>query len=88
MNPTLKYDLFTNQVSLDSTKMAMAGEQENEDPYDALNCGSNLDEFKHLDEVKGLISNLPDIYEDQVAVEASCERFTCKSSAHRWHPES
>lgn len=33
--------------------------------------------FKEIDEVKGLISSLPDIYNDQVAYETSYERFTC-----------
>ena len=35
------------------------------------------EDFREADEVKGLISSLPDIYKDQVAVEMSAERFTC-----------
>ena len=34
--------------------------------------------FTEIDEVKGLISSLPDIYNDQVAYETSYERFTCR----------
>ena len=35
--------------------------------------------FKEIDEVKGLIGSLPDIYNDQVAYETSYEKFTCRS---------
>lgn len=39
--------------------------------------GHVLEEFKDLQEVKSLIASLKNTYNDQVAREASCERFTC-----------
>lgn len=39
--------------------------------------GHVLEEFKDLQEVKSLIASLENTYNDQVAREASCERFTC-----------
>jgi hypothetical protein len=38
--------------------------------------GFCCEEFKEFDEVKGLISSLPNIYNDQIAVETAVERFT------------
>lgn len=38
--------------------------------------GHILEEFKEIDEIKGLIDNLKDIFKDQVAVETTVERFT------------
>lgn len=50
---------------------------ENED--EALGKGRILEEFKEIDEVRGLIDNLKDIFSDQIAVETTIERFTCKN---------
>jgi hypothetical protein len=36
-----------------------------------------LEEFKEVEEIKGLIDSLKDIYNDQIAVETAVERFTC-----------
>ena len=38
--------------------------------------GFCCEEFKEAEEVKGLIGTLPDIYNDQIAVETAVERFT------------
>jgi hypothetical protein len=40
--------------------------------------GSLHEEFKESTEVKGIIENLPSIYNDQIAVELALERFLCK----------
>lgn len=46
--------------------------------YDAFKECYILEEFKEIDEVKSLISNLVNIYSEQIASETSFERFTCK----------
>ncbi|KAL5018127.1 hypothetical protein ScPMuIL_003849 [Solemya velum] len=43
---------------------------------DAVCKGHTLEEFKEIDEVRGLINSLVNIYNDQIASEASFERFT------------
>lgn len=46
--------------------------------YDTFRKCYILEEFKEIDVVKSLISNLVNIYNDQIASEASLDRFTCK----------
>ena len=42
--------------------------------------GHVLEEFKEIQELRSLIASVGNTYNDQVAREASCERFTCKNS--------
>ena len=58
--------------------MAAGNEKaENPEHHDDSYFANVHEDFREADEVKGLISSLPDIYKDQVAVETSAERFTC-----------
>ena len=58
--------------------MAAGNEKaENREHHDDSYFANVHEDFREADEVKGLISSLPDIYKDQVAVEMSAERFTC-----------
>lgn len=41
--------------------------------------GHVLEEFKEVQELRSLIASVENTYNDQVAREASCERFTCKN---------
>ncbi|CAG2203358.1 TBCD [Mytilus edulis] len=47
-----------------------------EDDEKEIGKGHILEEFKEINEIKGLIDNLKDIFKDQVAVETTVERFT------------
>lgn len=49
-----------------------------DDGMDAIGLGCALEEFKEIDDVKGLISTIPDIYNDQIAMETALERYLCK----------
>lgn len=51
-----------------ASEEAMENEQEK---------GHVLEEFKEIQEVKSLIGSLENSYNDQIARETSCERFTC-----------
>lgn len=51
-----------------------------EDDEKEIGKGHILEEFKEINEIKGLIDNLKDIFKDQVAVETTVERFTCKKA--------
>jgi hypothetical protein len=53
------------------------------DPEVGCGKGHVLEEFKEIQEVKGLIESLENSYNDQIARETSCERFTC-----RWMSEN
>lgn len=48
--------------------------------------GHVLEEFKEVQELRSLIASVENTYNEQVAKEASCERFTCKNGYywHRW----
>ena len=61
--------------------MAAGDEKAENREYNQDDCYfANIHEdFREADEVKGLISSLPDVYKDQIAVETSAERFTCMS---------
>ena len=57
--------------------MAAGNEKAKPEHHDDSYFANVHEDFREADEVKGLISSLPDIYKDQVAVEMSAERFTC-----------
>ena len=46
--------------------------------YDNLQEGSFHEEFKEAEEVRGIIANLSNIYEDMILVEMAVEKFLCK----------
>lgn len=49
-----------------------------DDKYDYLALGNVLEEFKEVDELKGIIGNLSSIFKDQIAVEMALERYLCE----------
>ncbi|CAH1795099.1 unnamed protein product, partial [Owenia fusiformis] len=51
-------------------------QQNVEKDEEAVGMGSIHEEFKEFDEVKSLIDSLKDVYDDQIALEMSCERIT------------
>ena len=40
-------------------------------------AGSTHEEFAEVDEVKGLITSLATVYNDQIPMELAVEKFTC-----------
>ena len=65
----------------------MAATEAMEDESENAGCGKGhvLEEFKEIEEVRSLIDGLKDIYNDLIAREASCERFTGTKSDHMSH---
>ena len=60
-------------------KTSESGQNANDSgKYDRLNEGSFHEEFKQVEEVRGIIANLINIYKDQISVELAVERFLCE----------
>ena len=62
--------------------MTAKGDQKSEE----LQEGIIHDEFKEVDEVKGIISSLSSIFGDSIAVELAVERCLCECLSHRLTP--
>ena len=52
--------------------------------YGIIQKGHVLEEFKESEEIKGIISTLRSIHNDQIAVELALERCLCESSLYLW----
>ena len=63
--------IFQNVIRL----LSMANEKKDDEKI--CREGHILEEFKEVEEIKGLIDSLKDIYNDQISVETAVERFTC-----------
>ena len=63
--------IFQNVIRL----LSMANKKDDDEKI--CREGHILEEFKEVEEIKGLIDSLKDIYNDQIAVETAVERFTC-----------
>ena len=63
--------IFQNVIRL----LSMANKKEDDEKI--CREGHILEEFKEVEEIKGLIDSLKDIYNDQISVETAVERFTC-----------
>ncbi|XP_069124940.1 tubulin-specific chaperone D-like [Argopecten irradians] len=61
-------------------------DNEKQQDCDTLGKGHVLEEFKEIEEFKGLIDGLKDIYNDQIALEVSCERFTVITDFYQEQP--
>lgn len=61
--------------------MAAVEKENADDGMEAIGFGCVHEEFKEIEEVKGLINTIPDIYNDQISVEVAQEKFLCKFKA-------
>lgn len=55
-------------------------DNEEQSEGETVGKGHVLEEFKEMEEVNALIDGLKNVYNDQIAMEMSCERFTGKSN--------
>ncbi|XP_060071725.1 tubulin-specific chaperone D-like [Ylistrum balloti] len=53
---------------------------------ETIGKGHVLEEFKEIEEFKGLIDGLKHVYNDQIALEVSCERFTVIADKYQEQP--
>jgi len=49
-----------------------------DDGMEAIGFGCVHEEFKEIEDIKGLINSIQDIYTDQIAVEVALEKYLCK----------
>ncbi|XP_033744746.1 tubulin-specific chaperone D-like [Pecten maximus] len=61
-------------------------DNEKQSGVDALRKGHVLEEFKEIKKFKGLINGLKDVYNDQIALEVSCEQFTAIIDKYQEQP--
>ncbi|OWF45618.1 tubulin-specific chaperone D-like [Mizuhopecten yessoensis] len=61
-------------------------DNEKQSDIETYGKGHVLEEFKEIEEFKGLIAGLKNIYNDQIALEVSCERFTYITDDYQEQP--